>query len=307
MLKSATMWSMALGCVVALGSAGDALAGVDVDIDGNIAHALISLDDGIGNTFGAEVTITFDTPVNLSAKTLNLTADLIGPSDPAITSRLPPGEAVLSDFPMMVTVEPPQRDCVFCTEFEGVEDGSGILRFKNEYEIEIHTHDLPFTTDTALRLLKAPLAGNFVNYTSDILPGSVRMRGRDGAFSQFLVGTEGQCSQWLVPLLLEAIAQRLVLLTRLLASAIDDVLRLDLIGLLDDVLTDLVAILLDVTGAIANLDEFIFKVQANAGTGIPNAWDAEHTQPNDTGELLGLAQALRYTLVRLQSAPLLCL
>ena len=83
-----------------------ASAQVDVEIIGDTAHATILLVDGQGSTYDAEVTIAFHEPVNLTADSLNLTAELFDPADPAMTGRLPPGISFSNAFPMIVTVEP---------------------------------------------------------------------------------------------------------------------------------------------------------------------------------------------------------
>jgi len=85
-----------------------------------------------------------------------------------------------------------------------------------------------------------------------------------------------------------------------LSAALRDVLRTDLLGLLAEVQ---VAVLItqDFTLAIGYLDQLISEIQLNAGTNIANLWSSDHTLVNDAGEMLGLAQSLRFTLVRLQN------
>src|SRR4029078_5809769 len=73
-------WMIAMGASLLLGALAAAeLASVSVTIDGNTAVATISL-DGNGTTYEADVTIVFDTPLNLSAQSLNLTAELVDPT-----------------------------------------------------------------------------------------------------------------------------------------------------------------------------------------------------------------------------------
>ena len=81
-----------------------AWAQVSVVIDGDTAYATISL-EGNGTTYEADVTIVFDTPLNLSAQSLNLTAELVDPDQ--IQERLPPIQCGLTLLgPPCVTVDP---------------------------------------------------------------------------------------------------------------------------------------------------------------------------------------------------------
>jgi hypothetical protein len=308
MLKTGHATALALLCAMACAHVKPASAGVVVTIDGNTAHAQISLDNGVGTTYDAEATITFSSVSNLSADSLNLTAELVDPDDQALQARLPtcllaPCVAVDPAFPMLITVEPPTFARIFRSSFEDNETGDGNLSFKDTYEFEVHTHDLVFANDSPYRLIKAPIDDKFHDYTADVLPGSVRVRGRDGAFSQFLVVRDSYTH--LVPMLLYIAGPKLVdLELRVLAAALDDALNLELVGLLADITADLAILGLDLTGAIAALDQLIAEVTAHAGDDIPNVWNSSHDVSNDAGEILGLAQTLRFTLVRLQTAPL---
>ncbi len=292
---------LVLACAAAGLFASEAAATVVVTIDGNTAHAQVSLDNGIGTTYEAEVTIVFETVENLSAASLNLTAELVDPNNAALRARLPPGITVPGEFPVLITVEPPAYPWLFASNFDGDDNNGADLAFLNTYDIEVHTDALQYVVDSPYRLIKAPIGGAFADITSDVLPGSVRDRGRGGAFSQFLVGRDSNTN--FVQLLVIATGKLVVLELRVVAAAIGSVLRGDLLGLLGNVNTALVA--LDITGAIDALDQFAANVTAHAGTDIPNVWNSRHDVANDAGEMLGLAQTLRFTLVRMLTAPLL--
>jgi hypothetical protein len=300
MLKIGRGAALALLCATACTFGDPALAGVVVTIDGNTAHAQISLDNGVGTTYDAEVTITFDSAQNLEVGSLNLTAELVDPADPALVSRLPgclllvdPPNCMFVDpsFPMLITVEPPDFAWLFKAGFENGENGAGDLSFLNTYEFEVHTHDLVYTQNSPYRLFKAPIGGMFGDVTDDVLSGSVRTRGRGGAFSQFLVVSDTRQT------LTVALGKVVALDARILAAALSDLLRGDLLGLLGQVNT---LILLDVGAAIETLDSLIAEINLHAGVDIANVWRAEHDVTNDAGEMLSLAQTLRFSLVRLQ-------
>ncbi|MEO7432745.1 MAG: DUF6689 family protein [Dokdonella sp.] len=279
----------ALGCLCA----NPARAAVIVSVTGNVAHAQISLANG-ANTYDAEVTITFDTPLNLDAQSLNLTAELVNPNDPILTARFANVAGVVVDpaFPMMITVEPPNLGWLFKTNFDGNEDGTGMLSFLNDYQVEIHTANLTFVQNSRYRILKAPVGGLFGDITEDVLSGSVRTRGRGGAFSQFVVVEDNR-------LVLTVVLGKIVDLdVRILAAALNNVLQGDLLGLLSQVQ---LLVLLDVGAAISALDELILEIQIGATNGdIANVWQADHSVTNDAGEMLSLAKTLRFSLVRLQ-------
>ncbi|UXI67542.1 hypothetical protein N4264_22840 [Tahibacter amnicola] len=136
-------------------ASGCAWGQVVVVINGNVANATVHVPDG-GAGFDADVTITFDTPQNLTPQSLNLTAQLVNPTDPALQSRLPLGTFVESAFPVMITVEPVNLPRLFASSFDGAESGSGNLAFRNAYTLEIHTHHLTYAAGTPYRLYKAP-------------------------------------------------------------------------------------------------------------------------------------------------------
>lgn len=291
---------------MALGAA--ASAQVVVTVDGDTAYATISLTDNNGTTYNADVTIVFDTPQNLSPESLNLTAELVDPNE--IHSRLPPDDPLLCgggvhmdpDFPVMITIEPRDVSWLFQSGFDGGAAGGG-LQFLNTYAMEIHTHDLVYQPNSTYRVYKAPIGQNFYDITNDVQAGSVRARGRHGAFSQFIIVNDTRGHTLLLPLLGGGLCpiylDKTTQMTGLILGAlIGDVLRLDLLNLLAKVIA---LIPLDVLGAISALDDLIATIDENAGTDLPNVWRASHDVTNSAGELKGIAEALRFELTESQS------
>jgi hypothetical protein len=289
----------ALVAVALCASLNDANAGVVVDIvNANTATATIALTDANNITYNAVVTVTFDQAVNLSADSLNVTALLVDPSNPPAT--LPANATVDSSFPVLVSIEPPVP--LFMSGYEMGQTGNGELAFFNTYEIEVHTTDLVCASSTSpYRLYKAPHGSTtFADVTDNLFSGSVRARGRGGAFSQFLVVNDSR-PQFLLGLPVIALGKLTDLTTRLLAATLSGVLRGNLTPLLVDVSTALV--LLDYATAIANLNTFIDDVTADAGVSIANEWTPDGSV-NDAGELISLAQTLNFTLGLLQGSGL---
>ncbi len=289
-----------------LAIAGPAPAQVTVSVVGNQAFAQISLPNGL-DTVGADVAITFDSPVNLSPAELNLSAQVVDPNDATLIARLPACSpaCVLIDpaFPLLITIEPLDVPWLFHSGFDDPADDGGLLGFLNTYEIEIHAHNIDCVAPdvgqtcptTAYRLFKAPLGSTspFADYTDDVVKGSVRARGRDGAFSQFLIVADTRPSSTVEP------DKALALEARIVAANIGATLQNDLLGKLAQVQVDALDNA-DYAAAITELDALIAEVEANAGTAIANRWSADHSVVNDAGEIEGLAQTLRYTLGRLQ-------
>jgi hypothetical protein len=261
-------------------------AGVVVSTGSNSAIADISLAAGNHN-YSAQVIITFSGAQNLNPTELNLSAQLVDPADPGLLARLPACVAPLQgcvtidpNFPVLITVEP-------------LNLATGNLSFLNSYTIEVHTSNLIYTPYSRYRLDKAPISGSFSDISTAIDSGSVRARGSGGTFSQFLVVADTRPS-----LTVEA-NKNLNLQQRILSSALDSGLHDQMLDLLGDVSAAVSPG--NYTVAISHLDELINVVQANAGTHIANVWNSNRLLANDAGDLLSLAQTLRYTLVRLQN------
>lgn len=291
-----TWYRLALAFVLSCAPLG-AQAQVVVDIVGNTAHATISLADSGGHVYTADASIVFDTPLNLTADSLNLSAELVDPSDPQLIARLPAGTTIDPDFPMMITVEPQIHPWLFIDGFDGMPPDSGGLSFRNSYQFEVHTHDLVYTPNSPYRLMKAPLGGSFADITEDVRSGSTRARGRGGAFSQFIVVADVR------PHLGVALSKLVALDARLLAAVLDNALRLQLVTLLAQVHAALLIPLTGCLNAVAPLDGFISTVGASAGIDIANLWRAERDLTNDAGELESLAYTLRFSLLACSANP----
>jgi hypothetical protein len=305
-------FSFRRGILAFVGAAGLALATaasaqVVVVVDGDTANATISLTADNGTTYDADVTIVFDTPQNLTPAALNLTASIVDPDD--INPRLMRDQyggsncyrplligpeycpVVDPAFPVMITVEPVVIPWLFNSGFDGGDSGGGVFSFLNTYQMDVHTHDLAYVDGSPYRLFKAPVDGNFHDVTTDVMAGSMRARGRGGAFSEFVVASDPR------PPLTASVQKIVELNIRILASILSDGLQLDLINLLVQVNA---LLLIDITGALAVLDSLIDLIDLNAGTDIANVWSADHSVVNDAGEMDELARTLKFSMLRQQ-------
>ena len=268
--RSSRFWMRLVAFGLALFAA-PAWSGVVVNVVGDKAIAQINL---LG--VGADFSLTFDQPQNLSVASLGLSARLVSPLDPALRARLPDSRlGVPLGLPLLITVDPP---------------AAGGLSFKNVTQVELHTHLLPFSVSTPLRIYRAHAGGQFYDITDDVQPGSVRTRGRTGDFSDFLILID------LIPLS-ESAADRYEYLEQSLLAVADGTVRAQLQA---DLATSESAFTAgNYAGARAALTTFQDRVRSNAGTTIPNQWRAARDLTNVAGDLLTEAGSLNYLLVRL--------
>ncbi len=274
-------------------------ADVSVSTSGDVATATISLPSIASPQYSATVTITFDSVVNLTPDSLNLTAEIVDPS----SFNLGAGVAIDPNFPVLISVEPPVA--LYRNSFEDGEVGDGNLDFLNTYLFEVHTADLACSSATSkYRLFKAPHGSTtFADITSDLFSGSVRARGRGGAFSQFIIVHDTRnFSLGLITLPIALVGKIAALTTRLLSSgSITGALLTSLTNLLVTVALDITT--LNIGGAISALNQFITDIVAGAGTTIANEWTAGGSLSNDAGDLISLADSLLFTLDGLQAVP----
>jgi hypothetical protein len=265
MRKVISVWLLA----IVLFWAGPARAVVDVTVAGNNAHAEISA----GSVVLAELNLAFDDATNLSPGSIGITAQLLNLTDPLLRLRLPNLglQTQLSALPLLITVEPPN---------------AGALSFRNTVRVEIHTHLLPYTAGTSLRVFKAPLGGAFRDITDEVAPGSVRTRGTTGGFSQFLILVDLRATR-------NVISEKFTW-TRNQMSGLPAATRAPLDLLLND--AQLAVNQSRFADAIAALDSFRAQVSAGAGSTIPNQWSTAQRSGNVAGELLGGASTLKFSI-----------
>ncbi len=259
---------------------------LDIVVGGN--QAVIGIDAGaLPLARDAELLLSFDDAENLCAETLGASVALVNPLDPAFRARLPTGALVPLALPVMIRIEPPAS--AVCPG----DPTPGALAFNDTVRAEVHTHLLPFTVDSPLRLYKAPLGGMFFDLTDAVLPGSVRTGGRTGGFSEFIVVID------LRPVAETIEAKYDFLAARLVNPAIAP-------GVVPQLQSDLAASrsafdAADRAAAIAALDAFVQRIDAaNAAViQIPNRWRAQRDLDNIAGDLKGEAASLRFHLGRL--------
>ena len=237
---------------------------------GNELRAGISLPGGIG----ADLTVTFEQVEGLSVESLGLGASLVSLT-PDLLERLG-GALVPSAFPLLITIAPP---------------AGGGLSFQGVVDINVHTHLLPFTPDTPLRLFGASPGGPFHDITVSMGMGSYRARGRKGSFSEFLILVDLRRVN-------TVIAQKL--------DRIDTLLADNEAQIAPAVFTELTALAAQIRSkhsagrtqeAIAKTEEFVALVTSHSGADIPDVWRATRDVVNVAGRLRAAGDTLRFSLI----------
>ncbi|GAA4354940.1 DUF6689 family protein [Kangiella marina] len=240
---------------------------------GNKVTADIELAGGIE----ADFTITFEDVIGLDDNSIGLTAEVIDITDTSILNRLPSSlnTNLLSAFPMLITVEPPST--------EG-------LSFSGLVTVDIHTHNLEYTVGTPLRLFKAPLGGQFKDITMTMGSGSYRARGTTGKFSQFLILADLRLATTVVTAKMNNLSTTLSNFSSQMSSATYTSLNAKL-NEVQQLITQQ-----SYVQASNKVNEFNQLVEAASGTDIPNVWRSSRDIDNVAGELIALANTLRFSL-----------
>ena len=242
---------------------------VAVDVSGKVATVRI----GDPSAPLADLTLDFDDASGLTPAALGVSAQLVSLSDPTLLARFPAGSltAIPSALPLMITVEPPKL---------------GGLVQRRLVHIELHTHALPYTAASPLRLFKAQLGGSFRDITESVKPGSVRTRGTSPGWSQFVVVADLRPTRTVIAEKFAALRASLDAVSASEAAP----LRADL-----DACEAAVADNRFDDAAVA-LDSFVARASARAGVAIPDTWRATRDVRNLAGELLSGASTLGYSI-----------
>jgi len=244
---------------------------VNLVVQGNEVSAGISLPLNIT----ADLSISFEQVEGLSAESIGLSATLVSLTDPQLLARLQ-NVSIPSAFPVLIRIQPP---------------ANGGLSFQGVATIDVHTHLLPFTLNTPLRLFAAPEGGTFRDITASVGMGSYRAVGRKGSFSEFLILVDLRGVN-------TVIAQKL--------DRLDQILAENEASIAPSVFDDLTALAAQIRSkhsagqtqaAITKTEEFVAMVQAHSGADIPNVWRATRDLTNVAGLLRAAGETLRFSLI----------
>lgn len=244
-----------------------------IDIDGNVVTATLELTSLIE----AELTLTFEDAVGLSASNLGWSIDQIDSLEAAaLLTRMPSSVTLPTALPLLLAVEPPS---------------TGGLSFSGVVEIELYTHNLTYSAFSALRLFAAPASGDFVDITTDISSGSYRARGTKGSFSEFLIVLDARSVDTVIGVKFD----RLENLLTTYSAALDDTLESDLNDWLDDAETFYAAD--NLVSAIQKVEKIEKEVDKASSSEAPDVWRSARDLDNVAGEIRAAADTLRFSLV----------
>jgi hypothetical protein len=267
--------------LVALAVPGAAVADgiASLEVDGNQATAEIALPGGLG----ADLTLTFENAVGLSAASLGLSAEAVNPLDAALLARLPGGSLVSlpAAFPVLVRVQPEENSP---------------LSFSGVYQLSLHTHNLQFVAGCPLRIFHASAGGPFADVTSSIGTGSYRGGATGGSFSEFLILSDTRP-------LVTVIAGKFAALDGLL-TAHGSAITPEVLSQLD-ALADAAQAAYDqnqLADAIEQLELFADLVKSASGAAISDVWRPTGDVTNVAGLLRAATATLRFS-INLQHSP----
>lgn len=255
-------------------------------IDGRKAKADITLVNPGGGHYTAEFELEFEAEglQNLTAACLGITADVLDATEIGnVNSRLPHSDHqhIDTNFPVRVTVEPPAN----CG-----------LTFQNHYDATFETEDLVYTAAGPYRLMKAPLGGLFHDITSSVTQGSVRSRGRTGAFSEFVIVADSNPTYTI-----DCEYVYTTLQARIDASSMSPTARQALT--VDLAVSHAAYEARHYADAIARLAAFDQHCVEYGGASLPNIWRSQRDLDNVEGDLVGNTDSLRFMMGRLSGQP----
>jgi hypothetical protein len=283
------MIALLMGASLLTASASAAIAGDSVVVtivDGRTAKADITLVNPNGGHYTAEFELEFEAQglQNLTAACLGITADVLDAAEIAnVNTRLPHSDHqhVDTNFPVRVTVEPPAN----CG-----------LTFQDHYDATFETEDLVYTADGPYRLMKASLGGPFHDITSSVTQGSVRSRGRTGAFSEFVIVADSNPTYTFDCEYVYSTLQ-----ARIDASSMSPTARQALT--VDLAISRAAYEARNYADAVARLAIFEQHCVEYAGAALPNVWRSQRDLDNVEGDLVGNTGSLRFMMGRLSGQP----
>lgn len=276
MLKMSLAFKSLLAGLLCTGSgiaAAQSTVPVLVDAAGN--NASIVIGDPVNPL--ADVTLVFRDASNLSPASLGVSVKQVSLSDASLLARLPDVSLTTlpSALPLLITIEPP---------------ATGGLSFRDTGRLEIHTHLLPYTAGSPLRVFKSPLGGAFRDVSDEIAQGSVRARTTYGGFSEFLILVD------LRPTGLVINEKVGYLRNRIAALPLSE--RQPFTSKLDTVEVSVAAG--DYNAAITAIDDIRARAEARSGAHLANEWRATRDVTNHAGELAAGAATLRFSVAYLR-------
>lgn len=241
-------------------------------IDDNRVQAKLSL----SVLMEVDVTLEFENSIGLNADSIEITAELINPTDLNVVNRLPSSlTSAVSGFPVLVSISP-KADAGF--------------GFEGPAMVELYTKAIHYDPDVPLRLFTSHDNGKFEDITTLTSSGSFRARGSTGRFSDFIILLDNRTPT-------SVINEKLADISSTLSNnqlGIDTALFSQLDSTLNSISQTLSVV--DYAAAMVVVDHMITLVESADGALLPNVWRSSGDLVNVQGDLLTQLKTLRFSL-----------
>ena len=241
-----------------------------ISFDDNEIEATIA----VSSTVEVDIKIEFDNAVGLNASNIDISAELLLPTDLSVVNRLPSSlVTATSGFPVVISISP-KPNAGFA--FEGMA------------MIELYTKALHF--NPALRLFRSHANGQFEDITQLTAAGSIRSRGNTGSFSDFMILMDLRVPEDVIESKYARIEQFVADQSSHISPVILSALNAQLNFLHDDLSGA------DYTAALGVVDTLIDLVENCNGDFMADVWRSSDDLVNVEGELLTQLHTLRFSL-----------
>jgi uncharacterized protein DUF6689 len=224
----------------------------------------------------ADLNLQFEQALGLTVESLGLSAKLVSPSDLGLAARLPTSASVPAGFPVLITIEAPS---------------TGSLAFSGVVAIDLHTHNLTYTTNSPLRLFAAEAGTSFQDITGSTGLGSYRAGATKGGFSEFLIVADVRSVDTVIAEKFQRVQSVLDANASSIASAVLTTLRTTLSAARASYLAS------DALTASEKVEQFADTVKQNSGSSIPDVWRSARDVVNVAGDLRSGASTLKFSLL----------
>ncbi|XLP06719.1 DUF6689 family protein [Alteromonas marina] len=241
-------------------------------VDDNKIQAKLTL----SSLIEVDLSVEFENSIGLNANNIEITAELLDPTDLTITSRLPSVlTSAVSGFPVLVSISP-KPDAGF--GFEGLAT------------VELYTKAIHYTPTIPWRLFTSHNGGAFEDITVLMSSGSIRARGSTGQFSDFIILLDNRPST-------TVINDKVASLSTTVNDNRDEIAPL-LEAAIDSGINDIQSALAinDDDAALTAVDSLITLVDSASGSQIADVWRSSGDLVNVKGLLLTQLQTLRFSL-----------
>ena len=241
-------------------------------VDDNKIQAKLTL----SSLIEVDLTVEFENSIGLNANNIDITAELLDPTDLTITDRLPSTlTSAVSGFPVLVSISP-KADAGF--GFEGLAT------------VELYTKAIHYTPTIPWRLFTSHDGGTFEDITMLTSSGSFRARGSTGQFSDFIILLDNRPSA-------SVIDDKVASLSSIVNGNRDKISAL-LETAIDSGINDVQSALAvnDDDAALVAVDSLISLVENASGNEIADVWRSSGDVVNVKGLLLTQLQTLRFSL-----------